>query len=95
MKRTKLDIIREAIEVQGYLPVPGPRGQTYRIRAITGVASNGAWTTDHLTADLCGYLRIKRSAQNWMVEIAQDILARREVIVAERERNYRVAMGRD
>lgn len=50
-KQGRLNIIREAIQVQGYLPVPAAGGREYRIRAITGTAPNGAWITDHPTTD--------------------------------------------
>ena len=93
-RKTQLDLIRDAIEIQGYLPVPGPRGLTYHIRGITGTAGNGAWITDHPTEDMCGFVRIKPSAKKMLAGIARGIIARRDEIVAERDRSVRSAMGR-
>lgn len=92
-RKNKLALIRRAIEIQGYLPVPGPRGTTLRVRAIRSV--NGKWVTDHLTSDLRGYIKIKRASQDYLVQVAEGILAREDEILAERARCHRVAMGRD
>jgi hypothetical protein len=92
-RRTKLDIIREAIEINGHLPVRGSNGML-QIGAITGVARNGAWITDHLTSDGMAHIRLKKSAHGRIVAIAEDIISRRDEITARRERERRAFADR-
>ena len=89
-RRGNLGIIDQAIEINGYLPVEGPHG-TYRIKGISGIATNGAWITTHLTQSMMGYVRIKKSAQKWITQEARSIIARRETIEAEQAEQARIA----
>ena len=94
MRKTRLAIIREAIAIRGYIPVPGPSGVTYRVTGIRGTAPNGAWVTTHPTANLTGYVRIKKSAQGWITDIARGIIARKVEIEEERRLNLTAALDR-
>jgi hypothetical protein len=90
---TKLQKIALAIEINGHLPVPASGGKVLHVRAIKVV--NGKWQTDCLTSSLMGYVTIRRASQDYLVQVAEGIIARRDEITAERERSRRVAMGRD
>lgn len=81
MARSNLSIVREAIEIQGYITV-SVNGIDRQAKAITVV--DGDWLTDIPTADLCGYVRIRKTKDavmrraRWIIEHADEIRAERE-----------------
>jgi hypothetical protein len=91
MTMTKLQKIALAIEINGHLPVPASGGKVLHVRAIKVV--NGKWQTDALTSNLMGYITIKRASQDYLVRVAEGIIARRDEITAERERSVKAALG--
>ncbi|HEX7075766.1 MAG TPA: hypothetical protein VF226_17145 [Hyphomicrobiaceae bacterium] len=80
-RKTQLDIVREAIEIQGYIEVY-VNGQPRQCREIKVV--NGEWVTDILTSDLCGHVRIKKT-KRYVVDQAKRIVANADEIRANRE----------
>ena len=81
-RKTQLDTVREAIEIQGHIAVSvaGVDRQAREIKVV-----NGEWVTDILTADLRGYVRIKKTRAA-VVAQARAIIANADEIRAQRAR---------
>lgn len=88
MARNKLSLVREAIEIQGYILV-SVNGQNRECRKITVV--DGEWMTNILTRDLDGYVRIKKT-KDAIVAKAEWIIANADEIRAERKAKQEAAM---
>lgn len=84
-RQTKLQLIAEAISIQGYLPATGERGKQYRFRRIAA-GEKGTWVTDHMVGDEGGRpLTISdRYVQADLLHTARYIIAHRDEIAAER-----------
>lgn len=81
MASSNLSIVQEAIEIQGYVTV-SVAGRDRQARAIKVV--DGDWLTDIPTADLSGYVRIRKTKDavvrqaRWIIEHACELRAKRE-----------------
>lgn len=83
MARSNISIVREAIEIQGYITVSvGHRDE--KCRKIDVV--DGEWVTDITTSDLCGYVRIRKTKDavirqaKYIIEHAAEIRAKRAAV---------------
>lgn len=83
---TKLDKVRKAIEIQGYVTVNVATGPA-RVRSVTVV--DGVWMTDVLTEDLCGYVRIVKTKDAVLRQAEHIISHEAEIRAARQERETR------
>jgi hypothetical protein len=85
MARSVFKIVQEAIEIQGYVTV-SVNGRDRQAKSITVV--DGDWLTDIPTADMCGYVRIRKTKDalvrqaRWIIEHADEIRTERQAASA-------------
>lgn len=91
--RPNIALVRKAIKIQGHVVMHDQHGREMRIRSIEVV--RGKWVTDHRTPNMRGRILVTRAGKIRLTQQAKGIIARKDEITAERERQHRVAMGRD
>lgn len=91
MAQAHVDIVREAIAIQGYVIV-SVAGRDRQARTVA-VGDDGSWITDILVANLDGYVRIRKTRAA-LVAQAKYIIANRESISAARAAREAAATAR-
>ena len=87
-------LVAEAAEILGYVPLYGET-TTYQVREIKGMDDSGSWITGCPTASMAGYVRIPKRGQAQFIARVKEIIARKDIILAERKARVAVALGRD
>jgi hypothetical protein len=81
MARSNISIVQEAIAINGGIEV-SVNGRTRLAKSV--VVRDGVWVTDIPTADMCGFVRIRKTKDavvcqaRWIIEHAAEIRAAHE-----------------
>lgn len=94
MAKSNLELIAEAIAINGHIVIHGSRGK-YEIRSIRKDTESSDWITDaRIPTNLSEFVRIRKANQPLVMDQVRYIIANKDSILAKRNAQHQAFMDR-